>query len=158
MFVSHTKRDAHKPYDTNAYTQYTPFIGNKYNSDYESTRKCISGRVTKSIFNARTSFLDASVGPSVGPSRVFFWNSKLTNLKNLSNLTNLQIWQIWQNMTNLTLQFNLSPFLRTHLCSNELVFNRKTDRQTNRKKDKETEAETEDGIKSLYKGQPDIRI
>ena len=61
-----------------------------------------------------------SVGPSVSPSRVFFKLRKLTNLTNLINL-NLQIWQIWQNLTNLSLQFNLSPFLWTHLCSNELI-------------------------------------
>ena len=53
-----------------------------------------------------------SVCESVRPSRVFFKSRKLANLTNLTNL-NLQIWQ---NLTNLSLQFNLSPFLWTHLC------------------------------------------
>ena len=61
-----------------------------------------------------------SVRPSVRRSRVFFKSRKLANLTNL----NLQIWQIWQNLTNLSQQFNLSPFLWTHLCSNELVSQR----------------------------------
>ena len=43
----------------------------------------------------------------------FFYSRKSANLTNLTNL-NLKIWQI-------SLQFNLSPCLWTHLCLNELV-------------------------------------
>ena len=60
-----------------------------------------------------------SVRPSVRPSvrLAFFLNRR-----------NRQIWKIWQILTwksdkiwQIFLQFNLSPLLWTHLCSNELV-------------------------------------